>query len=80
MRLRTRVRALERRATGDACPCCRGKGWPGALVVGVPIEARPSGWPVGCRVCGRVNMDAVTWIGLGPSPTAEAAQAFLEAV
>lgn len=80
MRLRTRVRALERRTTGNACACCRGNGWPDALVAGAPAAARPPGWPAGCRVCGRVNMDAVTWIGLGPRPTAEAARAFLEAV
>jgi len=44
---------------------------------GVP-EARPENWPLGCHACGKVM--AAMLIGIGASPTAQRARAFLEAI
>lgn len=79
MRLTRRIHSLERRAaSGTGCPVCKGAGWPTVRVAGAPPEARPRCWPAGCRSCGRVML--TSWISIGPSPTAEEARAFMEAV
>jgi len=44
---------------------------------GVP-EARPENWQGGCHGCGEGM--AATLIGIGASPTAQRARAFLEAI
>lgn len=81
MRLTRRIRSMEQRAAcGTGCTLCRGAGWPAVMIAGAPPEARPETWPVGCRRCRRVNMDAVTWIGLGANPTVQEARTFLEAI
>ncbi|MBX3405044.1 MAG: hypothetical protein KF699_16660 [Phycisphaeraceae bacterium] len=82
MRLTSRIKSLERKrdrgAGGAGCAVCGGAGWQAVVVHNAPDDSRPSGWPIGCPSCGRIA--ARTWIGLGPSPTAQEARAFMEAL
>lgn len=82
MRLGSRVRSLEKRGMDSArcCPVRRARGWPAVMIAGAPgvPEARPENWPLGCHACGKVM--AAMLIGIGASPTAQRARAFLEAI
>lgn len=79
MRLTSRIRSLEKKATsGTGCPVCGGKGWSAVLIADAPPGSLPPGRKNGCRVCGRITHP--TWISIGENPSAEQVRAFLEAV
>ena len=82
MTLGSRVRSLERRTAQSVqwCAACKGQGWPAVEIAGAPgvPEARPENWPLGRHACGKVM--AAMLIGIGASPTAQRARAFLEAI
>ena len=81
MRLTRRVKSLETKAASSTgCPVCRGEGWPAVMVANAPPGSMPPGWRTGCRMCGRITTDQITWIGIGDNPTARQVRDFREAI